>query len=58
MKNSFNGNWEDTEKKKQKAIYLSIKDQFDRIIQRDIENISEEHRKLFNQFLQSIEEKL
>jgi predicted GTPase len=58
MKNSFNGNWEDIEKNNQKAIYLSIKDQFDRIIQRDIENISEEHRKLFNQFLQSIEEKL
>jgi hypothetical protein len=58
MKNSFNDNWEDNNKNKQKAIYLSIKDEFDKIIQKDVENISEKHRKFFNRFLQSIEEGL
>jgi len=58
IQNSFKNDWKDKEKRDQKALSSSIKDEFDKQIGKDLENIKTAQTKSFNMFLESIEEKL
>ncbi len=58
LENSFKNTWKDDKKNQQNPLCVSIKNSFDLKLQEYIKNIGKAHREIFNQFLQSIEEKL
>lgn len=58
LENIFKNNWKDDKKNEMCPINISIKNTFDKKLQENGDVVCKAYRKIFNQFLQSIEEKL